>query len=563
MEDLKSLCDAIASKKLTNLSIANDYFEALLLCRDSKEDGMYDYSMEKGRKLYDIINKQLAKTLNEASKSKARADVILQTDSAEWYELKRKCTLMLAPESFDLYMQYLEWNRAPETKFWLPRRKILLPLVKDLEDLERKKIKFLGISLPPRTGKSTLCIFYLTWHIGRHPNSSNAMGGHAKPLVDGFFKELLTVFDSNGEYLWQDVFPSAKFESKSIEYLTINFNKPKRFPTMTCRSAEGTWTGAVDISNDGILYVDDLVRDYEEASSPMRMQAKYDVYVGQMKDRKKDQATELMVGTRWNILDPLGRTKELYGDNPDYKFAVIPAMNENDESNFVYDYNVGFSTAYYRDMRASVGDNMWWAKYMGQPYVREGLLFPADSLNYHNGVFPDTRPDRIIAVCDVSWGGGDYLSMPIFYIYGDDWYCVDVVYNNGNKNVTRPIVLGKLQKWQPDQVQFEANNGGREYAEYIDSKLREKNIHINITSKKAPNNIDKMSRIIKYSPDIIKIKFLERKYCSSEYQKFLDDLCFFTASGKNLHDDAPDSLAMAVDMLFSNAGILTVNKRPF
>ena len=88
MEDLKDLCSAIARKKLTDLSIANEYFEALLLCRDSREDGMYDYSMENVRKLYEVIIKQIAKTLTDARKSKARADDILQTYSAERYELK-------------------------------------------------------------------------------------------------------------------------------------------------------------------------------------------------------------------------------------------------------------------------------------------------------------------------------------------------------------------------------------------------------------------------------------------------------------------------------------------
>ena len=45
-------------------------------------------------------------------------------------------------------------------------------------------------------------------------------------------------------------------------------------------------------------------------------------------------------------------------------------------------------------MKESIDDATWMAKYMGNPYIREGLLFPADELQYYNGVLPDGEPDR-------------------------------------------------------------------------------------------------------------------------------------------------------------------------
>lgn len=100
-------------------------------------------------------------------------------------------------------------------------------------------------------------------------------------------------------------------------------------------------------------------------------------YLNQLKDRKKQGA---LVGTRWNVLDPLGRIRNQYADNPKYRFRVILAVDENRHSNFNYDYGVGFDDAYYADMKASIDDATWWAKYMGKTYVRESLLFPADEL---------------------------------------------------------------------------------------------------------------------------------------------------------------------------------------
>lgn len=75
----------------------------------------------------------------------------------------------------------------------------------------------------------------------------------------------------------------------------------------------------------------------------------------------------------------------------------------------------------------------------------KGLLLPADELRYYNGVLPDGEPDRIVAVVDTAWGGGDSLSMPVVYIFGEDVYIHDVVFNAGDKTVTRPLVIGKMK----------------------------------------------------------------------------------------------------------------------
>ena len=301
----------------------------------------------------------------------------------------------------------------------------------------------------------------------------------------------------------------------------------------------------------------------EESLNPVRLQSKYDAYLNQLKDRKKLGASELMVGTRWNVADPLGRIEEQYRDNPRYRFRVIPALNENGESNFQYKYDLGFTTEYYRDMKASIDDCTWMAKYMGNPYVREGLLFPAEELRYYNGVLPDGEPDRVVAVVDTAWGGGDSLSMPIAYVYGEDVYIHDVVFNAGDKTVTRPIVIGKLKKHHPHMVRWESNNGGDEYGGIVDEALRKEGVKINMSYKKAPTNQSKLSRIIQYSPEVKRYYFLDEKHRDSEYEKFMREVTLFTISGKNLHDDSVDSLSMLEDFMSTGVKTVTVARRLF
>lgn len=483
----------------------------------------------------------------------------------KFYEMYIQCLLFRAPYKLDDYILYVEHKREPEKQFYLPRRRVLKTLVDDLQDLADGKLYFLSISLPPRIGKSTLCIFFMTWIMGKYPDVANVMSGHSDKLTKGFYQELLSIIGDPETYCWNDVFPDCKLVANNQQDETIDINRKKRFPTITCRSMLGTLTGAVEIGKNGILYLDDAIEDLEESLNVDRLDKKYDAYLNQLRDRMKDGAKELQVATRWNVLDIIGRVQSQYGDDPNYRFRVIPALNENDESNFDYDYGVGFSTEYYHKMRNDIDDATWWAKYMGKPYVREGLLFPKDELDYYNGILPVGEADRIVSVCDVAFGGGDSLSSPIAYIYGEDVYIHDIVFNKGNKEITEPLLVGKYISNKVHQAQFEANNGGEFYAEDIDRILRENNYRMNITSKRADNKTKKMARIIQFAPDIKKFHFRNDKARGKEYDKFMEELTMIVVDQKgNKHDDSADSLRMLAE--FVSGGLyarVTSMKRPF
>jgi predicted phage terminase large subunit-like protein len=465
---------------------------------------------------------------------------ILQMDELYWRTLKVE-----APYHFESFLFYMEKNRRPEKKFYEPRKKTLGIVVQDLQDLEDRKIEFLGISLPPRVGKSALCIFFLAWVIGRHPESHNAMSGHSGILADRFYRDVLKLTE-NEEYTFKEIFPEIELANKSSEKNELFYSPTEAFATLTCRGIDGTWTGAVDISSDGYLYVDDMVRDRTESLSPIRLENRYQDYLNVLVDRKNDGSKELMVGTRWNVLDPLGRVEAENKNNPKYRFRKIPALNEKDESNFQYDYGVGFSTEYYRNMRDRLDRNEWMAKYQQMPFVREGLLFPLDELNYYNGVLPDGECITA-AACDVAWGGNDSLSMPFGKLFGstDDGpiYIPDWIFNKGDKYTTKPIVVAKTLQHQPNMERFEANNGGDEYAEDIDRQLKDKGFKTNISWAKASNQISKMAKIIQYAPDIKRrFYFLKAELQSEEYRAAMEELGMFTQLGKNEHDDSPDGL---------------------
>lgn len=154
--------------------------------------------------------------------------------------------------------------------------------------------------------------------------------------------------------------------------------------------------------------------------------------------------------------------------------------------------------------------------------------------------------------------------MPFAYQFGSDIYIHDVVFNKGDKTVTQPLVVGKTKIHLPHKQRYEANNGGHEYADSIDQQLRKDGVRINITAKRSPSNQSKLGRIIQYSPEIKRFYFIDEKNRSQEYQAFMDELCMFSQAGKNRYDDAPDSLAMLADEIFTGSlARVEIGKRPW
>lgn len=152
--------------------------------------------------------------------------------------------------------------------------------------------------------------------------------------------------------------------------------------------------------------------------------------------------------------------------------------------------------------------------------------------------------------------------MPICYCFGDACYVHDVVFSNLDKTVTQPLVIAALKKHLPHVVQFEANNGGSEYCSTIDDNLRKDNIRLNLTSRKAPSNMNKIARIVQVAPEIKRMYFIAHDHAPEQYREFMRWLCTFTIVGKNEHDDAPDSLAMVVSAMKYNFGVVTISHSP-
>ena len=480
----------------------------------------------------------------------------------QYYNLHRRVLLAAAPYDLDSYMLFVEWNREPKKKFYAPRRKQLRPVVQAIQDLADDRLDLAAISLPPGVGKSTVALFGLTWFAGRYPDSPILTGSHSNSWVRGAYDECLRIMDKNGEYLWSEVFPDVEVSSTNAKDCRIDLGKRKRFETLEFTSI-GTGNAGLYRAQT-LLYCDDLVSGIEVALSKDRLDKLWEIYNTDLRQRKQGAVCkELHIATRWSVWDVVGRLEMEYGGSDRARFITIPAVDENDESNFDYPYGVGFSTKFYHEQREIMDDVNWRALFMNEPIEREGLLYSADELRRYFEL-PDGEPDAILAVCDGKTKGVDYCVMPIVYQYGPDFYVEDVICDNNAPNTVDPRLAAMLLKHNVHMARFESNQAGLKLAEKIQGMVKEAGGRTKITTKYTTANKD--TRIVMAQPWVLEHCLFKDDSVvhSKEYKRFMQFLCGWTMAGRNKFDDVPDGMAQFAEFVQSfGMNKVEIVKRPF
>ena len=487
-------------------------------------------------------------------------------------DLYRRALIYDGPMDFDCFMRAMEFNRPTESQFWLPRRDILLPVCRAMQEQEEGKLDELIISLPPRVGKTALTQMFMLWVILRNSERSNLYCTYSDTVAKTFYEALLEIMDDPVTYAWKDVFPNCKVAHRDAKDYRLDIDRRKHYSSFTGRSLYGSLNGTCDAS--GYQIMDDPHSGIEEAKNRTRLDTAWQHVENDFMTRKSvDKIRRLWIGTRWSLYDVISRRLDSLQNDPEFrsvrwKEINIPALDDHDESNFNYKYGKGSSTQSYRLVRSSFERNndlaSWFAQFQQQPMERSGAVFSPDDMLFYNGVLPDEIPDRIFMGVDPSWGGGDFTAAPVVFQYGEQLYVPDVVYTDGDKRISHPAIVHMVKKYGVQAMTVEANRMTESFADDIDKMLRDDGIRINMMKRPAQNNKAKEQRIFDKSADIREhMYFLTDGLRSKEYQMFMQNVYSFTMTGNNKHDDAPDSLCITVSMAFlSDVGKAQVIQSP-
>lgn len=523
-----------------------------------------DYTLESIDKAINLFtNGTFADLEDYAQENKTTFDYI------EWHYQTLKAASSYYVDSFKLY---IERDRKRKDRFYEPRRKTLKKVSDAIQRLENDELDVLFIHQPPRTGKSGDLTMDTAWHCSRDTEASNLYVTYKEGLGGAFIDGVQEVI-TDPTYRFSDVFPRIKITETDAKNnkmdLGTDKRRKKKYKSLSGKGLESGLNGEYDAS--GWLIIDDPLEGVQDVMSKEVLKRKQEIFDNNVLSRAKEKCKIILMGTIWDDHDIFSNYYEFLELNKGelrVEVIKIPALDpDTDESNFDYDFGVGFSTEHYRRIRSKheLNDDMagWFAQYQQDPISRAGAVFKPENMNYFSEL-PTDEVIKKVAHCDVALGGGDFLSFPIAYYYelpdgSLRGYVPDVVFDNSEKHVTQPQVVGKIIKHQLKNAHFESNQGGEGYKDDIVNQLAEKKYHCNITSDWAPVTKRKEQRIWDCAQQIRELYFLVPEKRDAQYRKFMQNLFSFSMNkrSKRAHDDAPDSLAGLVDYAENGSGVST------
>lgn len=477
-------------------------------------------------------------------------------------EIMKQQYYYLARYLYSYFAIALEFGIPKEKQFLAPRTCVLYYINWELTKFYYKDRAVMTISMPQGTGKTEAGKRFMAWAVGKNPDLPKMMVSYSANIAkDKFYNGVMTLIeDENGNY--QKIFPKLQQVFKSADTMSLDYRDDGKKSihseyTLYCAGFDGSITGRTRAHD--VLYVDDLVKNIEEAANKDVMDKKWDEFTGTLKKRMQGRCKLLLIGTIFSINDPLSRIIEYYKKSaPDrIKVIKVPGLNENNESNFNYKYGFAITTEMFLEDKDLMDTVSFECLIQQHPIERLGILFSEDEMNKYETYNDEENFVRNIAAVDVAWGGGDDLSMPICSEYKNgDCPLIDVYLSKDKKEETIPAVVNKIIEHHITHCHFEANNGGDMYAEKVQEELKKKGINwCNVTWSRVPTTKTKLDRILASAGPIrgsekseYRLLIKKRTEIKSHrmYNDFLDLLFKFNQSQKmqgKQHDDVPDSLA--------------------
>lgn len=186
-----------------------------------------------------------------------------------------------------------------------------------LRAVERREIRKLMVSMPPRHGKSMLIdIFLPLWWLAKHPKDQIILAGYGETFARSW---------------------GAKVRDLVIEHsekLNLQLNRDKTAADEWAVTAGGgLFTvgvgGGVTGRGANLLIVDDPIKNDEEANSKAYRDSMWDWWQATVSTRLEPGGCVVVVATRWHQDDLLGRIEE--NNDGSWEILKIPAIAEKND----------------------------------------------------------------------------------------------------------------------------------------------------------------------------------------------------------------------------------------
>lgn len=368
------------------------------------------------------------------------------------------------------------------------------------------EIKRMIVQMPPQHGKSLGSSRLLpAFLLGINPNVKIGVGSYAATIAEGFNRDVQRIIDT-AEYV--NVFPNTLLNSSNV--VTVSSSYLRNSTEFEIVGKKGGLRavgrgGALTSRSIDVMIMDDVYKDYAEGNSPVIRDSAWDWYTSVVRTRLDNKGRELIVFTRWNEDDLIGRI-EKSGE----EVIEIKSWEDLEKASKTAWIKINFeaikeSEPTELDQRQR-GEALWEDKHSAEKLTRDRALDPVKFQCLHQGN-PGSSEGRLYSAfkiyvnkedfgkyvrsgnyTDVADEGKDFLFSACYDIYISDnqvynektkrfeplifALITDMVFTDANTDVTTVTVPRMINANGTQKAWIESNGGGAQFEKIIKTKIK-------------------------------------------------------------------------------------------
>lgn len=474
---------------------------------------------------------------------------------------KREIAIIEARDNFKRFCELMMPNienelDSDQTMFvTMPHHQVIIDMV---EDIESGKSVRSALSVPPQNGKTQITsIFGAAWILGRNTTRKIIIGTYSLDRAKKVGSDIRKILTSDA---YREVFPDFELSrgSKAKEFMAT---EDGGYVLLA-----GRGTGVTGQPCD-FCFVDDPIKDMEEAVSPTTLASCWDWYCSVLMARFHTLTRVMIIHTRWAENDLIGRLCD--PSHPEYDadkagrwtYINLPVFVDDPELAKALGLEVGdvlWEAKFSRELLEEARKNnptIFSALYMGKPVPDEGSYFTKSMIsNYVRSELPENL--RIYAGSDHAVRTGQDNDFTVMVVVGIDekgvMWVLDCVKRKIPVDVQVEEMIRLMVKYKPITWWAGRDHISGSIAPFLSNRMKSAGIYSTYIDE-LPERGDKKQKAqsIRGMMALAMVKFPVDQFW---YQDCINELLKFD---KGLHDDFVDAMAnigRGLDKIFSARG---------
>lgn len=436
------------------------------------------------------------------------------------------------------------------------------------------------MTLHPRFGKSLLTSFACVMGLGYNDSRSIMRNTSTSDLAEKFSRDVRNFIQL--EYENEQTFSQKGLEGKQLINKKIN----DIFPNMQLsndKRALSSWAlkTAYDLSYlcagvgativgkgcDLLGIIDDPYKGVKDAMNSKVTDDLMSWYEGEHRRRfdLNKNVAEIIIMQRWHDDDFCARLLQTDSEINLIEFDVEKPLGlRDDDFDNVESYcEAVISTKRLRQIKKGMYSNgegnLYQAEYRSKTKAGSKAMFaPEDLKRYSLADLEKIKQSANykVGVLDFADEGDDFLCSIIGLLHENKWYILpSIIFTKESTDITRGMVANQILAETPVKHTFEANSGGKGFAEQVEEIIKPYGLQGIIAYER--NDANKHTRILTFEGYIKEnFVFLQESEIksNSQYWWFMYHLTKYKRDASYKKDDAPDALAQLAKQVRINYG---------